>query len=222
MANNIYNTFINVIENLKKDNNTKSIILVGSCAKKNLETDCNINDIDIFIIVENQEKDQIREIKLINDIEFDMNFISIKGSENFIKDKTYFFLKLFEGKLLYDVNNIGKDIMNLCKVKYEEGPNKLSNKEKILQKEQLLSDISRLAYRGEFDDFEYCFLINIYLSKVIKLFYIINDKWLPKDKKLLKSLKEDDYTMYKLVCNVIGDNTYENLMDVVKYSLKNK
>ena len=76
MKNNVYNTFINVIETLKKDKNTKSIILVGSSKDKlekykklendyqlpdSVETEGNninltINDIDLFIIVENFER----------------------------------------------------------------------------------------------------------------------------------------------------------------------
>ena len=113
MKNNVYNTFINVIETLKKDKNTKSIILVGSSKDKlekykKLENDyrlpdsvetedhninLTINDIDLFIIVENQEEDQIRQIKNIDNIEFDMNFISIKGCHELHREQDLFFPK---------------------------------------------------------------------------------------------------------------------------------
>ena len=230
MKNNVHNTFINVIETLKKDKNTKSIILVGSSKDKlekykklendyrlpdSVETEDNninltINDIDLFIIVENQEEDQIRQIKNIDNIEFDMNFISIKGCQNFIESKTYFFLKIKDGKLLYDVDNLGKEIMKLCEEKYKEGPDKISLSDKKFQAEQLISDISRLEKIDDYDDFEYEFLIYMYLSKVIKLFYIINDNWVPKDKKLLKSLKKDEPYLYELASQVQGHSCFES------------
>ena len=230
MKNNVYNTFINVIETLKKDKNTKSIILVGSSKDKlekykklendyrlpdSVETEDNninltINDIDLFILVENQAENQIRETKNIDNIEFDMNFISIKGCQNFIESKTYFFLKIKDGKLLYDVDNLGKEIMKLCEEKYKEGPDKISLSDKKFQAEQLISDISRLAKVDDYDDFEYEFLIYMYLSKVIKLFYIINDNWVPKDKKLLKSLKKDEPYLYELASQVQGHSCFES------------
>ena len=55
MNNNVYNTFFEVIENLKKDKNVKSIIHVGSSKDKIYEESCKINDIDLFIIVEKKE-----------------------------------------------------------------------------------------------------------------------------------------------------------------------
>ena len=230
MNNNVYNTFINVIDALKQDKNTKSIILVGSSKDKlekykKLENDyrlpdsvetagnninLTINDIDLFIIVENQEENQIRETKNIDNIEFDMNFISIKGCQNFIESKTYFFLKIKDGKLLYDVDDLGKEIMKLCEEKYKEGPDKISLSDKKFQAEQLISDISRLEKIDDYDDFEYEFLIYMYLSKVIKLFYIINDNWVPKDKKLLKSLKKDEPYLYELASQVQGHSCFES------------
>ena len=62
----------------------------------------------LFIIVENQNIDQIRKIETINNVEFDFNYISIEGSYRFIENKTYFFLEIKDGNILYDKNNIGR------------------------------------------------------------------------------------------------------------------
>ncbi len=221
MDNNVYNTFFQVIENLKKNKNVKSIIHVGSSKDKIYEKDCKINDIDLFIIVENQEENQSRRIKKINNIEFDFNYISVEGCYNFLESKTYFFLKIKDGKLLYDENNLGKGILSLCEEKYKEGPNKISLKEKRFQRDQLLSDILRLNNKDKFEDFEYDFLIYMYLNKIIKMHYLVNDIWLPKDKKLLKSLKMQDPTLYKLICNVSGFNKYKKIIKVTDYVFRN-
>ena len=216
-----YNTFVKVIENLKKNINVKSIIHVGSSKDKIYEENCHINDIDLFIIVEHQEKYQIRKIEKINDIEFDFNYISIEGCYNFIDSKTYFFLNIKDGKLLYDENNLGKGILSLCEEKYKEGPNKISKEEKRFQMHQLLSDIEKLKNKDEYEDFEYEFLIYMYLNKVIKMYYLIHDIWMPKDKKLLKSLKIQDPTLYKLICDDSELDKYKKIIKVTNYVFRN-
>ncbi|MCC3862923.1 hypothetical protein K0040_01170 [Terrisporobacter petrolearius] len=221
MNNDIYSTFEKVIENLKKDKNVKSIIHVGSSKEKIYEQNPKVNDVDLFIIIKNQEKNQIRKIEMIDKIEFDFNYISIKGCYDFIESKTYFFLNIKDGKLLYDENDFGKGILSLCEEKYNEGPNKLSKEEKRLHASRLLSDISRLKYEDEYEEFEYDFLIYMYLNKIIKMYYLINDIWLPKDKKLLKSLKVQEPILYKIICNVCGPDKYKKIIKVTDYILKN-
>lgn len=221
MNNNVYNTFFSIIEDLKKDENVKSIIHVGSSKDKIWENDYKVNDIDLFIIVENQEKDQIRIVEKINEIEFDFNYISLEGCYNFIESKKYFFLNIKEGKILYDENDLGKGILSLCGEKYKEGPNKISLEEKQFKCNQLISDISRLKNKDEYEDFEYDFLIYMYLNKIIKMYYLINNIWLPKDKKLLKSLKRQEPALYKLICNVSGFDKYEKITEVTNYVFRN-
>lgn len=218
MENNTYNVFTNVIKNLKKNKNIKSIIHVGSSKNKITKNNCKVNDIDLFIIVENQNIDQIRKIETINNVEFDFNYISIEGSYRFIENKTYFFLEVKDGNILYDKNNIGRGILSLCEEKYKEGPNKIPLKDKKFKINQLISDISRLKNKYEYDEFEYDFLIYMYLSKIIKTYYLVNDLWIPKDKKLIKSLKNQDIKLYKLVSNVKNDNKYEKILKVTEYA----
>lgn len=216
---NTYDIFINVIENLKKNKNVKSIIHVGSSKDKIKNPNCKINDIDLFIIVEKQNENQIRKVKKINNIEFDFNYISIDGSYQFIENKTYFFLKIKDGNIIYDENNIGKEILSLCEKKYDEGPDKLSFENKKFKVDELISEISRLKNKEDYEEFEYEFLIYMYLHKIIKTYYLINDIWLPKDKKLFKSLKEQDIKLYELVINVKNENKYEKILEVIKYAL---
>ena len=206
-------------ENLKKNKNVKSIIHVGSRKDKIKNPNCKINDIDLFIIVEKQNENQIRKVKKINNIEFDFNYISIDGSYQFIENKTYFFLKIKDGNIIYDENNIGKEILSLCEKKYDEGPDKLSFENKKFKVDELISEISRLKKKEDYEKFEYECLIYMYLHKIIKTYYLINDIWLPKDKKLIKSLKEQDIKLYELVINVKNENKYEKILEVIKYAL---
>ena len=105
---NTYDIFINVIENLKKNKNVKSIIHVGSSKDKIKDTNCQINDIDLFIIVEKQKENQIRKVEKINNIEFDFNYISIDGSYQFIENMSFLRGKLrFPGHGLYREYHLG-------------------------------------------------------------------------------------------------------------------
>lgn len=221
MNNNVYNTFCDVIEDLKKDTNIKSIIHVGSSKENIYEKNCKLNDIDLFIFVEKQEKDQIRKIEKINEIEFDFNYISVEGCYNFIENKTYFFLNIKDGKILHDKNDFGKGILSLCAEKYKEGPDKIPTEQKRFEKDQLLSEISKLKDKNGYEEFEYDFLVYMYLNKIIKMYYLINDIWIPKDKKLLKNLKMQEPELYKLICNVSGFNKYEKITKVTNYVFRN-
>ena len=57
-------------------------------------------------------------------------------------------------------------------------------------------DISTIPEK--FDVFEYEFLTNLYLKDIIVGYFIINNKWLPKDKKLFKSLKDENIELFRL------------------------
>ena len=97
------------IDLIKKDENTLGIVLVGSSKDLDFEKDIKINDIDLFIFTKEQDENQIRINKEISSIEFDLNYISIKGCKHFIETKEYFFLKINDGKIIYEDKGIGFD-----------------------------------------------------------------------------------------------------------------
>ncbi|EGT3643075.1 TPA: hypothetical protein P1J43_002201, partial [Clostridioides difficile] len=48
----------------------------------------------------------------------------------------------------------------------------------------------------------------------------INDKWVPKDKKLLKVLKKENNELFELVSKVSENYDYQRLLDVYNYIFK--
>ena len=207
------------IDLIKKDENTLGIVLVGSSKDLDFEKDTEINDIDLFIFTKEQQKDQIRINKVISSIEFDLNYISKQGCNNFINKKEYFFLKINDGKIIYDTCDYAKDILKKCKEAYEKGPEKLSQEEKTNKMIEINSEIQKLKSKDGFEDFEYNFFVNIALRDLIIMYYIKNDKWVPKDKKLLKSIKKDDKNIYNILKNESFDK-YEMLLNIYKYIQK--
>lgn len=204
------------IDLIKKDENTLGIVLVGSSKDLDFEKDVKINDIDLFIFTKQQDEDQIRINKVISSIEFDLNYISKEGCENFIKNKEYFFLKINDGKIIFDTEDYAKDILKKCKDAYEEGPDKISEEVKKDMMLEIKSEIKKLKSKEDFESFEYDFFVNIALRDLIRMYYIKNDKWIPKDKKLIKSIKKDDKKIYDILKNKSYDK-YEMLSNIFEY-----
>ena len=218
MENSIYNIYNEKIKKIINNENTKAIYLVGSSKNVDLQSDnvC-VNDIDLFVFVKNGDE-QTRVVKNIKNIEFDINYFSEKGVKKFIENKEYFFLKEMKNpNVVYDKFNISDDIINLCKNKFIEGPDKLSNEDISLLESNIYAKISDLKNKEKFDNFEYEFLTNLYLKDIIVGYFIINNKWIPKDKKLLKSLKNENIELFKLCKVAIEKYDYKELEKVYKY-----
>ena len=218
MKNSIYNIYNKEIKKIINNENTKAIYLVGSSKNVDLQSDnTSVNDIDLFVFTKNGDK-QTRIVKYIENIEFDINYFSEKGVQKFTNEKEYFFLKEMKNpKVIYDKSGISNDIISLCKEKFIEGPGKLSKGDINLLEANLYAKIEDLKSKEKFDVFEYEFLTNLYLKDIIVGYFIINNKWLPKDKKLFKSLKDENIELFRLCKKVIENYEYKDLINVYKY-----
>ena len=218
MKNSIYNIYNKEIKKIINNENTKAIYLVGSSKNVDLQSDnTSVNDIDLFVFTKNGDK-QTRIVKYIENIEFDINYFSETGLQKFINEKEYFFLKEMKNpKVVYDKLGISKHIIGLCKEKFTEGPDKLSKEDINLLEANLYAKIEDLKNKEKFDAFEYEFLTNLYLKDIIVGYFIINNKWLPKDKKLFKSLKDENIELFRLCKKVIETYEYKDLINVYKY-----
>ena len=125
-------------------------------------------------------------------------------------------LKINDGKIIYDTCGFTKEILQKCKTIYDNGPDKICEEEKRDKMLEIKSEIKKLESKDEFEEFEYDFFINIALRDLIRMYYIKNDKWVPKDKKLLKSIKKDDKNIYDILKNE-SFNKYEMLLKIYKY-----
>lgn len=219
---NLYEVYISEINKIINEKNTRCIFLVGSSKNYNLEKEMDkINDIDLFVISDINEK-QIRDIKNINNIDFDINYFSKDKINEFIENKEYFFLKEMKNpKIIYDKYNEGHKVISLCEAKYLEGPNNISKYEKLKLKEELIIKIESLKDNLKFYKFEYEFLTNLYLKDIIVGYFTINNKWIPKDKKLLKEIKKEDENLIILIEKLFKDYKYEDLLSIYDYVFKN-
>lgn len=211
-------------ENIKKliDNpNTLAVFLVGSSKDVDFSFyDVEINDIDVFVFVKEGEK-QERVLFEQKGIEFDINYFSKDGVKKLLSDREYFFVKeMKDAKVLFDMENISNVIKDMSRDIYLKGPSKLSLEEKSFLKQDIGTKIFKLKNKEKFDVFEYHFLTNLYLKDIIIGYFNINDKWVPKDKKLLKVLKEENNELFNLVSKVSENYDYQKLLDVYNYIFK--
>ncbi|SHG96634.1 nucleotidyltransferase domain-containing protein [Tepidibacter thalassicus] len=214
----IKETFEKQISTLKEDNNNVSIIVVGS--NKNLDFDKKINDIDLFVITKEGQR-QIREIKFVKGIEFDINYFSIDLSNKFIENKKQFFIEgMSKGNLIYDSNDIGKKYMESAKIQYEKGPKKISLEELNSLKFVLFDNIKRIETLKGDNWQEIEFLSNLYLRDIIRAYFVINKKWIPKDKKLFKVLSETDNNLYQMVQKLYINYDTDILKEMINYIFK--
>lgn len=203
---------------LKENKNNIAILVVGSASDLNF--DKKINDIDLFIIIKEGEK-QIREIKYIDDIEFDINYFPISLAKNLIESKEQFFIEsMSSANLIYDNDKIGENYLKEAKIKYENGPQALDMQEIINLRFILLDNVKRVRNLEDKDWREVEFLSSLYLRDVVRSYFSVNNKWIPKDKNLFKILKEDNIELYEMSQKLYINYNPNILEDMINYIFK--
>ncbi|CAH2213695.1 hypothetical protein [Tepidibacter aestuarii] len=214
---NIKQIYEDVVLELKKDQNNIAIIVVGSSADLNF--DQNINDIDLFVITEYGDK-QIRKRYNVQNVEFDINYFSEKLTYDFIKKNELFFIEgIIRGNNIYDKKNILDGIKKYAESEYKKGPLKYSLSEIKELKLNIIDNIKRIENSK---DLTYVhFMSNLCLRDILKSYFIVNNKWVPKDKKLFQKIKEKDYNLYSLSQNLYISYDFNILNAMVEYVFKN-
>lgn len=206
-----------LILKLKKDQNNIAIIVVGS--SMDLDFSKNLNDIDLFVITQYGDK-QIRKRYNIENIEFDINYFSESVSYEFINKKELFFIEgLVKGNNIYDKKNILDEMKKHAESEYEKGPLKYSLSEIKELKLNIKDDIRRIQKSK--DPAYVHFMSNLCLKKILKSYFIVNNKWIPKDKKLFRKIEEIDCYLYNISHNLHKNYDFNILNAMVEYVFKN-
>lgn len=202
---------------LKKNKNNIAIIVVGSSVDLNF--DKNINDIDLFIITEHGDK-QIRKRYDIQNIDFDINYFSESLAYELINKKELFFIEgLIKGNNIYDKNNILDDMKKHAISEYKNGPFKYSSYEIEELKLNIIDNIKRIEHSKDLAYVQ--FMSNLCLKDILKSYFIVNNKWVPKDKKLFQKIREIDYDLYNISHRLYINYDSNVLNDMIEYVFKN-
>lgn len=181
-------------------------------------------DIDIFVICRENHGFE-REIKLLQDIEFDINYIDLATCKDLIDKKRIFILKAFNKyKAIYITDEV-KNIIDYSQDVFNKGPDKLD--ESFIQYLRFdytmkLEDINK--YREDKHTFN--FMSQSLLQSIAKDYFRINNIWVPKDKKILSELRKIDNKIYLLITSYLQIEEpiikYEYLVQIVKSVLESK
>ncbi|WP_069650285.1 nucleotidyltransferase domain-containing protein [Caloranaerobacter ferrireducens] len=206
------------IQEIKKNTNVTSIILVGSM--RNLEFDVELSDIDIFVITEEGNR-QIRKILEVSGVEFDVNYFSRKISKELIKKREQFFIEcLKDGNLVYDKDGFGDYIIKESIKEYNKGPKRIEDYEInncIIKINDYFKKLKKLQNGPKY---EFHFLSNLCLKEMIKLYYKLNNMWIPKDKKLLKSLRDFNNDLFSIAVDFYNEYDIKKLKKVFDYIME--
>ncbi|GAA0239502.1 hypothetical protein [Metaclostridioides mangenotii] len=218
MRDNIYSKYIDEVNKIKQNSGVYAIFLVGSSKAIDLKkVGQSVNDIDIFVICDSEEK-QVRVIKDIDGLSFDINYFSKKYCDEMIEKREIFFInEMVDAKVAYDSMNISKDLIKSCKDSFAKGPKKLIASEKDYIKQELYTNLLKLADKQKYNEIEYHFLTNLFLKDIIIGYFSINDIWLPKEKKLLKALHKENRELYILFENAYRTKDYIDLNKIYIY-----
>jgi hypothetical protein len=218
---NIKEIYENEFQNIMKNKNIKSVLIVGSAKNIDLEDAEYINDIDLFVITQ-EGSGQVREMKLIQGIEFDINYFPISLVDELVRNNEYFFIQAMKNaKLVYDEYDLGKLYIQKCLQKYNQGPKEITKSEKSKLLYEVQSSLKRLEDNNIYNKFEYELLSNLYIKDIIRSYFMLNKKWVPKDKKLLSVLKKDNEELHELIVKFYQDHSYVQLEKIYNYVFKN-
>ena len=180
----------------------------------------NIYNEEIKKIINDENTKAIYLVGSSKDIDFKLDNVSINDIDLFV------FIKNGEEqtRIVKKINNIEFDINYFSEYGVKNFINKkeyfflkeMKNPKVVYDKLGISKHIIGLC-KEKFDSFEYEFLTNLYLKDIIVGYFIINNKWIPKDKKLFKILKDENIELFRLCKKVIETYEYKDLINVYKY-----
>ncbi|MDR0879417.1 MAG: hypothetical protein LBN09_01785 [Clostridioides sp.] len=218
MVENLYDIYAKEIEKIKSNSEVYAIFLVGSAKNLDMRSTTEItSDIDIFVITECGGA-QTRILKEVEGIEFDINYCPVELCEKLIKDGELFFIKQMSSpRVVYDREGISDEIIVNCREKYKMGPGKLSEIEINFLNHEIYSSLKKLEYIEKYEKFEYDFLTKLILKDIIMAYFKLSGRWLPKDKKMLSSLREADISLYNMYERAYNSCDVEGVREVYEY-----
>ncbi|KNF09203.1 nucleotidyl transferase domain-containing protein [Gottschalkia purinilytica] len=204
------------IDDIVKKENPYGILLVGSASKQEKIDFENITDLDIFVILKNGEFE--REVVNIEDIDYDVSYISIESLEFCIKNKISSVINvLANGKVIYKSGDTIDNILYQIKELYKAKPDKPLDYEKDYIRFKLTQQYFTVLNRKD-DEINFEFLANIFIKDMIISYLKLNQRWILPDKKLLKEIKDD--TLENIIKSYYKTNNINNKIQSLKMALE--
>lgn len=209
--------FHKIIEDIVEKEDPYGILLVGSLARMDELQVEKARDVDLFVI--NNSKNFKRQVENIEGLEFDISFMPIELLNKSTDEKlSSIICVLSKSKILYkSKNNTLNSSLKMIESIYEEGPQKLTKEDINYERFKLTQSYFTLESRRK-DRLNFNFLKGVFLSELITCYFILNNIWMPPNKRMLKSIKDDK--LKSLLEEHLTNNKFSDVEDEIK-SLNN-
>lgn len=188
-----------LISEMKEKHKCHTIILYGSRANN---THNENSDIDIVCFV--NEGKAYTDTKKWNGIFLDAWIYSEEDAKNIHE-----FLKLLNGKVLYQKDDFGEILLDKIYEYYEKGPKKLPDSERQLRITWCLKTFKRIKYNDIEGNFRKIWLAHDLLA----IYFELRDLWYLGSKRSFSWLKENEPQMYNLFENLYSPGGIDKFLE---------
>lgn len=212
-----------LIEELKANENVISISLIGTAATVSKDKYDTMNDIDLFVVMQNYGTHE-REVRQHEGMSYDITYFDIQDLNKLIvKDNHAWIRILSKAKHVYKKDSIVEAYFALANSIFVSGPNAVQSSEINAYRYQITSGFNDV-YKRKDKEIECLFLSSVFLNELLQNYFKLQNTWVPRPKKMLDVLFEDDMILYELVkATLKADNLEDRLRlldDLVLYILR--
>lgn len=212
-----------IVNMIKEDTSVISISLIGSAADEENLVLSKLKDLDL-LVVRNGEDSFCREVKSYDGVVLDISYVSIVDLERMARKENHQWIRLLaKSKKIYKSGDESTPFFKKAKDIYFDGPDCLTP-EDINHNRFVLTNLFMDVEAKMDNEVEAEFLLNIFLLEGLKIYFKLNNAWVPRDKKLLKTLFQTDIILYELVKAILKEKKLKKKIaiskDILCYILK--
>lgn len=217
------NVYQNLMDQFKQDEDVIKVALIGSASDIDKKYFHKLADIDCFVVKRGVEN-FVREVIPHEGFNFNVSYIDIPCFERLIdKDNHHWIRLLAKSKTVFKRNEEADPYFKKVREIFFDGPDKLSEDD-VNYYRFLLSNMFDDVKKRREREVEAEFLANIFVHEVLKVYFKLNNSWVPRDKKLLQVVFDVDIILYELIKASLKEQNLDQKIgicsDILAYVLK--
>lgn len=219
----VQNAYHSLLDSFKEDENVIAVSLIGSASDIGEKYFHKLADIDLFV-VKKGVTNFMREVIPQEGFSFNVSYIDIPCFERLLdKDNHHWIRLLAKSKKVFKRNEEADPHFQKARRIFFDGPDKLSLDD-VNYYRFLLSNMYEDVAKRKGREVESDFLANIFVHELLKVYFKLNNSWVPRDKKLLQIVFDVDIILYELVKASLKEKDLDEKIkichDILVYVLK--
>lgn len=199
------------IEELKKDKNTKGILIFGSYARGDQR---KTSDIDILVLV---NKGAWRDVKIRDDQIFEIVYSSLKNAKDFYQDNQNNAVRQWaDVNIIFDRDGEMKKLKKFVSKIRKKGKPKLNKKQINHLKFDKEDKIRAIKYLKNKDFATANLQLQRLGQEMLEIYFDLNQLWTPAPKQILGYLRKHDKKTSKLFDDFFKKEKFETQLKTIK------